>query len=855
MAAGGTSVFDCSGTITLTHTIVIGSGASVSLDGNGNDVSLGGADQVRLFQVNGNLTLRDLGLKDGAAVGAGGADGAAGADGVDGVDGSGTNGTPGSPGTGGSAGASADGGALWIASGGVATAIDCDFESNSAQGGAGGYGGGGGNGGFGGVAAQGHTGGNGAKGGDAGAGGSGGMAQGGAVYNGGQLTLIDDSFLYNSVIGGRGGHSWYGGNGGNGGGGGGGSNGGTPGVGGNSGAGGDGGAAMGGAIYNSGSLSIAGSSFSGNYATAGSGEYAGNAGSGGMGGNGGDGIDPGSGPGGNASSGADGGHAGSGGKGADALGGDIYNASSLQISDTGFADSTATAGWGGEYGGYGGDGGAGGNGGNSDSKGGNGGNGGNGGYGGNGGNSGNAIGGAIYSTTEFVKDNLVTFTGGLVVPGTPGGGHDGGGGGAKGSGGISTGKNGQDGTPGTHGNNGSDGVAGTVSNPDVFGEALSGATYHAITPTRVLDTRNGTGGLSGPFTNHAARTFQVTGGSSGVPAGAIAVTGNLTVTGQTSSGYLFIGPAATNNPTSSTLNFPLGDDRANAVTVALGTGGTLSITFVAPSNGPTAHAIFDVTGYFTPDTSGATYHAVSPTRALDTRNGTGGLSGPFTNHVARTFTVSGVPSGAVAVTGNLTVTGQTSSGYLFIGPTATNNPTSSTLNFPLGDDRANAVTVALGTGGTLSITFVAPSNGPSAHAIFDVTGYFTADMSGATYVPLSPTRDLDTRNGTGGLSGPFTNHAARTFTLAGVPSTAVAVTGNLTVTGQTSSGYLFIGPTATNNPGSSTLNFPKGDDRANAVTVALGTGGTLSITFVAPSNGPSAQAIFDLTGYFVPAGG
>jgi hypothetical protein len=60
---------------------------------------------------------------------------------------------------------------------------------------------------------------------------------------------------------------------------------------------------------------------------------------------------------------------------------------------------------------------------------------------------------------------------------------------------------------------------------------------------------------------------------------------------------------------------------------------------------------------------------------------------------------------------------------------------------------------------------------------------------------------------------------------------------------------------ATNNPGSSTLNFPLGDDRANAVAVHLGTGGTLSITFVAPSNGPSAQAIFDLTGYFVPAGG
>jgi PKD repeat protein len=389
---------------------------------------------------------------------------------------------------------------------------------------------------------------------------------------------------------------------------------------------------------------------------------------------------------------------------------------------------------------------------------------------------------------------------------------------------------------------------GPDSDPSAAVMPYAGATYHAITPTRVLDTRNGTGGVSGPFTNHAARTFTV----AGVPSNARAVTGNLTVTGQTSGGYLYIGPVANNNPTSSTLNFPAGDDRANAVTVQLGAGGTLSITFVAPSNGPTAQAIFDVTGYFTPDTSGATYHAVSPTRALDTRNDTG-LSGPFTNHAARTFTVAGIPSNATAVTGNLTVTGQTSSGYLYIGPVATNNPTSSTLNFPPGDDRANLVAVQLGTGRTLSITFVAPSNGPSAQVIFDVTGYFTPDMSGAVYVPVSPTRVLDTRNGTGGLSGPFTNHAARTFTLAGVPSGAAAVTGNLTVTGQTNSGYLYIGPVATNNPTSSTLNFPPGDDRANAVAVQLGTGGTLSITFVAPGNGPTAQAIFDLNGYFVPS--
>ena len=417
---------------------------------------------------------------------------------------------------------------------------------------------------------------------------------------------------------------------------------------------------------------------------------------------------------------------------------------------------------------------------------------------------------------------------------------------------------------GDHTITGTDGSATGAVTLHVITSIVTGATYHALTPTRLLDSRNGTGGVSGPFTSHVARTFQVA-GAGGVPGNATAVTGNLTVTAQSSAGYLFIGPVAMNNPTSSTLNFPPGDDRANAVTVALGAGGTLSITFVAPSNGPTAHAIFDVTGYFTLDNTGATYHALTPTRLLDTRNGTGGLSGPFSNHVAREFHVAGAPgvpaANIIAVTGNLTVTGQTSPGYLFIGPWGMNNPTSSTLNFPASDDRANAVTVALGTGGTLSVTFVAATApgrelGQTAHVIFDVTGYFTSDMSGATYNAVTPSRILDTRNGTGGLSGPSGSHGARTFGVTGaggVPGNATAVTGNLTVTAQSSAGYLFIGPVAMNNPTSSTLNFPPGDDRANAVTVALGAGGTLSITFVAPSNGPTAHAIFDVTGYFVPA--
>ncbi len=380
---------------------------------------------------------------------------------------------------------------------------------------------------------------------------------------------------------------------------------------------------------------------------------------------------------------------------------------------------------------------------------------------------------------------------------------------------------------------------------------VAGATYVPLAPTRILDTRFGNG-LSNVFSSHVARTFAVA-GVGGVPSNATAVTGNLTVTAQTSGGYLFIGPVATNNPTSSTLNFPVGDDRANGVTVALG-GGTLSVTYVASAGVATAHVIFDVTGYFVPDTSGSTYVPLNPARILDTRNGTG-LAGPSSSHVARSFAVAGrggVPANATAVTGNLTVTAQTSGGYLFIGPVATNNPTSSTLNFPAGDDRANGVTVALG-GGTLGVTYVASAGVATAHVIFDVTGYFAPGVGGSAYVPLNPARVVDSRNGTG-LAGPSGSHVARSFTVAGtgnVPPTATAVTGNVTVTGQTSNGYLFIGPVETNDPTSSTLNFPVGDDRANGVTVALG-GGTLSVTFVAPAPGPTTHLIFDVTGYFQP---
>ena len=124
------------------------------------------------------------------------------------------------------------------------------------------------------------------------------------------------------------------------------------------------------------------------------------------------------------------------------------------------------------------------------------------------------------------------------------------------------------------------------------------ATYHSLGPTRLVDTRTGLG-ISSKLTSGVPRTFQVA-GRGGVPAGAVAVTGNLTVTGETAGGYLTLGPVPTNHPTTSTINLPKGDTRANGVAVPLaasGTPGSLSIVYIA-AGGATTQVIFDVTGYY-----------------------------------------------------------------------------------------------------------------------------------------------------------------------------------------------------------------------------------------------------------------
>ena len=377
-----------------------------------------------------------------------------------------------------------------------------------------------------------------------------------------------------------------------------------------------------------------------------------------------------------------------------------------------------------------------------------------------------------------------------------------------------------------------------------------GAEWYPVAPVRLLDTRTGNG-LSGAFRNATVRTFQLT-GRGGLPADAVAVTANLTVTGATTSGYVSVGPTMDSTPTTSTLNFSSGQTAANGLTLRIGSGGKVGAVFRGTTTSSRAHLVLDVTGYYKVGGTGASWYPLTPTRLLDTRVGTG-LSGRFKTRVARNVQIAGrgsIPSDVVAVTGNLTAVSPTGSGYVSAGPTMTSHPTTSTLNLAKGTTRANNLTLRLGAGGKAGLVFVGPS-GTAVHLVFDVTGYYRTGNAGAEWYPVTPVRLLDTRVANG-LSGAFADATVRRYQLTGrgsVPVDAVAVTANLTATGGTSAGYISVGPTMDSTPTTSTLNVATGQTAANGLTLRVGAGGTVGAVFRGGDDARIHQ-VMDLVGYF-----
>jgi hypothetical protein len=301
---------------------------------------------------------------------------------------------------------------------------------------------------------------------------------------------------------------------------------------------------------------------------------------------------------------------------------------------------------------------------------------------------------------------------------------------------------------------------------------------------------------------------------------------------------------------------PVGDVRANGVIVPLDRSGRLEAVYRAGA-GARTDLLFDATGYFTADDAGTRYHGLAPARFLDSRVASGPTAGaalvpgvPVPIEVAgRTVGSTTVPTDAVAITGNLTVTAQTAAGYLALTPTPVADPSTSSLNFPAGDTRANGVTIPLGPDGRVHVVY---RGGGTAHAILDVTGYFASGDDGLAWVPLAPSRVLDSRIDLG-TSGPLGANAPRVVHVrgaGGVEDDAAAISGNLTVTGQTRSGYVTLTPQPVAVPTTSTINFPTGDTRANGIVSMVDAGaGDVSLTYRAGS-GATVEVLLDVSGFF-----
>jgi hypothetical protein len=117
-----------------------------------------------------------------------------------------------------------------------------------------------------------------------------------------------------------------------------------------------------------------------------------------------------------------------------------------------------------------------------------------------------------------------------------------------------------------------------------------------VAPCRVADTRGPSGPYGGPaLVANADRNFVVA-GQCGIPAGAVAVAFNFTVTQPTGLGDLRTVPGGGALPLVSTMNWRPGQTRANNAIVPLGPSGDI-LVHVDQASG-SVHFIIDVNGYF-----------------------------------------------------------------------------------------------------------------------------------------------------------------------------------------------------------------------------------------------------------------
>lgn len=138
-------------------------------------------------------------------------------------------------------------------------------------------------------------------------------------------------------------------------------------------------------------------------------------------------------------------------------------------------------------------------------------------------------------------------------------------------------------------------------------------------------------------------------------------------------------------------------------------------------------------------------------------------------------------------------------------------------------------------------------NHPTPIAIAEASAAIDAVGPTASFVPVTPTRLADERDGFGvTVVDPLTFTVAIVGRVGISAASAVAVT--LTATDASAGGFVVAWATGTQRPSTSNLNFSRGEIRANSAIVPVGTDGTITV-----STSIAASVVVDVTGVFVAA--
>jgi hypothetical protein len=371
----------------------------------------------------------------------------------------------------------------------------------------------------------------------------------------------------------------------------------------------------------------------------------------------------------------------------------------------------------------------------------------------------------------------------------------------------------------------------------------------SVTPCRVMDTRNPTGPLGGPYlAANTARSIPVLSSTCNIPSTAAAYSLNITVVPRKGSlGSVTLWPVGQSQPATSALTSPDGLVIANAAIVPAGTNGAIN---ALASND--TELIVDINGYFTsPVSNSLQFYPVTPCRVIDTRGAAGTFGGPFlAAGTTRTFPLRssscGIPATATTYSLNITVVPRGALGYLSTWPTGNSLPLVSTLNSMDGTVIANAAIVPGGSNG--SVNFYTPND---TDLVVDVNGYFAPPGTGGlNFYVATACRVVDTRNAAGTFGGPaISAQQSRSFPLpqstCGLPASAGAYSLSIMAVPPGFLGYLTAWPTGMTQPLVSTLNALKGLSVANAALVRGGTNGAISVYV---SN--ASDVVIDAIGYF-----